>query len=217
MTPLEKFLAALQTPAHRNGHGWAARCPAHEDQHASLSITTGDDDRVLLRCHAGCEAAAIVAAVGLQMRDLFPARETPLERDLTYDYVDERGERLFQVVRFATRDGKKDFRQRRPDGSGGWIWKLDGVRRVLYHLPDLTGKEAIFVVEGEKDADRLRSIGLPATTNAGGAGKWRDEYPRALRPPVCSEWRSWLTMTRRARRTHERSASPAMRPACSPR
>ncbi len=115
------------------------------------------------------------------MRDLFPARETPLERDLTYDYVDERGERLFQVVRFATRDGKKDFRQRRPDGSGGWIWKLDGVRRVLYHLPDLTGKEAIFVVEGEKDADRLRSIGLPATTNAGGAGKWRDEYSKSLK------------------------------------
>src|SRR5262245_1589768 len=55
-----------------NGSGWIARCPGHDDQHASLSIHEGDDGRVLLKCFAGCETERIVAALGRQMRDLFP-------------------------------------------------------------------------------------------------------------------------------------------------
>ncbi|MEO0359519.1 MAG: DUF3987 domain-containing protein [Pseudomonadota bacterium] len=98
----------------------------------------------------------------------------------TYDYRDERGELIFQVVR---RD-PKDFRQRRPDRRGDWIWSLKGVRRVLYRLPELLAADPaapVFIVEGEKDADRLAALGLVATTNAGGAGKWRAEYGDALR------------------------------------
>ena len=98
----------------------------------------------------------------------------------TYDYPAEDTELLFQVVRFEP----KDFRQRRPDGSGGWVWKLDGVRRVLYRLPETLSadpKAWVFVVEGEKDADRLAGLGVVATTNAGGAGKWRDDYSETLR------------------------------------
>src|SRR5262249_6553374 len=76
----------------------------------------------------------------------------------------------------------KDFRQRQSDGHGDWIWSLEGVRRVPYRLPELTEAIAlgylIVIVEGEADADALRSdrIGLNATTCPGGAGKWRDEY-----------------------------------------
>lgn len=78
----------------------------------------------------------------------------------------------------------KDFRQRRPDGNGGWIKNLKGVERVLYHLPSLLAadpSQPIFIVEGEKDVDRLTGLGLTATCNSGGAGKWRDEYSDALR------------------------------------
>jgi len=92
--------------------------------------------------------------------------------EATYDYKDEEGRLLFQVVRFR---GKK-FRQRRPDGSGGWVWGLKDVRRVLYRLPDLKGKKTVYVVEGEKDADRLWALGIPATTCPMGAGKWQEEY-----------------------------------------
>jgi 5S rRNA maturation endonuclease (ribonuclease M5) len=104
----------------------------------------------------------------------------------TYDYCDERGHRLYQSVRLEPgRDGgKKDFRQRQPDGSGGWIWNLRGVRRVLYRLPELyeaPRDRLVFVVEGEKDVDRLRAEGLLATTNAMGAGKWCPDYTEALR------------------------------------
>jgi hypothetical protein len=96
-----------------------------------------------------------------------------------YDYLDEQGALLFQVVRLAP----KDFRQRRPDGSGGWIWSLGKTRRVLYRLPDLLAAnpdQFVFIPEGEKDVGRLRDIGLVATTNPGGAGKWRKEYNQHL-------------------------------------
>ena len=56
----------------RNGAGWTARCPAHEDRTPSLSIREGDDGRILIRCHAGCTADKVCAALGLRLSDLFP-------------------------------------------------------------------------------------------------------------------------------------------------
>ncbi len=97
-----------------------------------------------------------------------------------YDYRDECGDLLFQTLRFEP----KDFRQRRPDGKGGWIWNLEGVRRVLYLLPEIladTLNRPVLVVEGERDADALHDIGLLATTNPMGAGKWLPEYSEQLR------------------------------------
>jgi hypothetical protein len=97
-----------------------------------------------------------------------------------YDYRDEHGALLYQSVRFEP----KGFNQRRPDGAGGWVYKLNGIRRVLYRLPELLTadpSQTVFIVEGEKDADRLADLGLVATTNAGGAGKWRDEFSEFLR------------------------------------
>ena len=70
-TPLETVLAKLEN-VKRNGHGWTARCPGHEDRHNSFTVSEGDDGRALLRCHAGCDTERIVAALGLEMRDLFP-------------------------------------------------------------------------------------------------------------------------------------------------
>jgi hypothetical protein len=96
----------------------------------------------------------------------------------TYDYLDENGILLFQVCRFDP----KDFRQRRPDPNkpGEWIWSVKGLRQVPYRLPELSEKIAleqlVFIVEGERDVDRLWSIGVPATCNAGGAGKWKPEH-----------------------------------------
>ena len=86
----------------------------------------------------------------------------------------------------------KDFRQRRPDGHGGWIYKLDDptasppvtTRRVLYRLPQLLDRPEdapVYICEGEKDADALAALGLAATCNPGGAGKWRAEYGESLR------------------------------------
>jgi putative DNA primase/helicase len=97
----------------------------------------------------------------------------------TYDYKDEAGPLLFQTVRYEP----KDFKQRRPDGRGGWIWDLKGVRLVPYHLPELLRRpdETLYICEGEKDVHALEALGLLATCNPMGAGKWRDEYARLIR------------------------------------
>ncbi len=163
----------------KTGSGWTAKCSAHEDRHASLSIGRGDDGRWLLKCHAGCSVDDILAGVNLKTSDLFPKTTvTPRGREIVaeYDYTDEHGTVLYQTVRLQP----KDFRQRRPDGRGGWDWSVSGVRRVLYRLAALQGQNTVFIVEGEKDVDRLAELGLTATTNAGGAGKWRDEYTKQL-------------------------------------
>jgi AAA domain len=101
----------------------------------------------------------------------------------TYDYVTESGELLFQVCRM---EPKKFLQRRRPrdgdppeDIKGGWIWKRDGITQVPYRLPELVeaiaDERTIFVAEGEKDVNSLGLLGVPATCNAGGAGKWPDE------------------------------------------
>ncbi len=116
-----------------------------------------------------------------------PASLTPKPRKVhaqivaTYDYRDESGELLMQVVRMDP----KTFRQRRPDPSArdGWTWSVKGVRIVPYRLPELLAAPdaVVYLVEGEKDADRLTSLGLVATTNAGGAGKWTQSHSEFLR------------------------------------
>lgn len=155
------------------GNQCTGRCPNHDDKRNSLSCTQANDGSVLIHCHAGCAAEDILNKLNMTMRDLFPHRnKNHLGKIIaTYDYVDENGKLLYQVVRFSP----KDFRQRRPDGKGGWIWKVGGVTKVPYRLPDILNSSKdtpIFIVEGEKDADRLASLGLVATTNVGGAGKW---------------------------------------------
>ena len=172
---VEEILARLQG-ARSNGLGWYARCPAHEDKNPSLSIHERDS-KILLHCHAGCTVEAICTALGIEMRDLF-ADGTPAPPRIIaeYPYNDERGEVLFEVVRFEP----KGFRQRRPDGKGGWIWSLNGTRRVLYRLPEVLAVESVLIVEGEKDVESARSLGLVATCNSGGAGKWREEYGEVL-------------------------------------
>ncbi len=160
--------------AKRAGHGWTAKCPAHDDRTASLSIGTGDDGRALLHCHAGCSLEDLLAAVHLEASDLFPDKATTTEQIVTtYRYEDAGGAHVFDVCRFSP----KDFRQRRADGT----WSMKGVRRVLYRLRELQGRTIAYVTEGEKDADRLRAIGLPGTTSPGGAGKWRDAYADQLK------------------------------------
>jgi len=94
-----------------------------------------------------------------------------------YNYTNEDGEILFQVLRYDP----KEFSQRRPDGKGGWICNLNGVRRVPYLLHGIKSTDHVVVPEGEKDVQAAWLLGFPATCNPGGAGKWRDEFSEYLR------------------------------------
>jgi hypothetical protein len=135
-----------------NGPGKAqAQCPAHDDNHASLSVTA-IEGRVLIHCHAGCPPAAVVAAVDLGMADLFDNR-----RGRDYQYPGG-----LVVSRYYRRDSSaKQFAQKgnKADTS---LYGSEHIR------PDT---KVIFVVEGEQDVDAARSIGLVAVSAKGGAGK----------------------------------------------
>lgn len=180
-TAFERVILALEQRDSRvkgSGRQRTARCPAHDDNNASLSITEGTE-RVLIKCHATCTGEDVAAALGLTMADLYDKprqRTSGFTPTATYDYVDEAGTLLFKVHRGFTDDTAKTFRQQLPNGS----WKLGDTRRVLYRLPQLiealNAGQIVYVVEGEKDVHAIESRGRVATCNPMGAGKWRDEY-----------------------------------------
>jgi hypothetical protein len=186
--PLRAVLDRLKGVRRHDGvDGFEALCPAHADKRPSLSVNKGDDGKVLLCCHAGCTTEAVVRNLGMKMSDLFADANDGISHAKAkgmlveiYDYTDEAGILLFQTLRYDP----KDFNQRRPDGKGGWIWSLQGTKRVLYRLPELLqtpSEQIVYVAEGEKDVDNLRHLGLCATCNPMGAGKWKSIYNEALR------------------------------------
>ena len=141
-----EFLARALN-ARRVGSCWMARCPAHEDRDPSLSIREVDG-KILLHCHAGCPQQNVIER--LKARGLWQAEHSDKRRIVaTYDYNDEDGNLLYQVVRYEP----KSFCQRQPDGHGGWIWKK-GPYQVLYHLSEVSEAAIVFLPEGERDARR---------------------------------------------------------------
>ena len=171
--------------------GFNVRCPAHADSTPSLQVCRAGDGKILLKCFAGCTTESVVGALGLTMKDLFPdtaARDfkvpasnghsAPTEKptiEKIYSYQDATGKEAYQVVRLKP----KSFRQRHTD-DGKWVWNMEEVIRVLYHLPEIQKAKTVWVVEGEKDADSLAALGFVATCNVGGAGKWLDGYTETL-------------------------------------
>ena len=170
---------------------WTAQCPAHDDARNSLSVSEGQDGRILLKCHAGCCVEDIAGALGLSVKDLFaedaggamgwndtiaakpPGRRSP-PVVATYTYPNGA-----QKLRRAD----KSFVWRRPDGKDGWIWSRKGLPHTLYIAGELAGG-GVFVCEGEKDVDNLHAwIGGCAVSGEDGAGpgKWRKEYTEQLK------------------------------------
>jgi 5S rRNA maturation endonuclease (ribonuclease M5) len=178
------------------GSRYQALCPAHNDKAPSLSISESGG-KILLHCHAGCPTERIVAALGLEMKDLYAAdkpgyagssAKPKREPAAVYDYKDMDGNIVHSTVRYAP----KDFRQRRPDPNspGGYIWKdvFNGVTPILYNLQAVAQAikdgRPVLVVEGEKDCESLAKLGFTATTCPMGAGKWRGHYSDALKGGV---------------------------------
>jgi putative DNA primase/helicase len=176
----------------KGSDGWfSAKCPAHDDDRPSLGVKAGDNGGVIVKCHTGCSFDEIVRALesrGVDRASLFPEKQNDRPKKnsrrivATYRYADEEDLLIFEKVRYEP----KEFSQRRPDGNGGWIWNLDGCRRVLYGLPAVLAARSVLVVESEKTADRLnedlaeRGDGICATCAPGGAGDWCEEFSATL-------------------------------------
>jgi P4 family phage/plasmid primase-like protien len=105
-----------------------------------------------------------------------------------YQYKDESGRVLHETLRYEP----KNFRQRRPGVTveeGEWVYSLKDVRTVPYRVPEILASdrvEPIFLVEGEKDVERLEELSedgrdVVATTFPMGAGKWKDSFAKFFR------------------------------------
>lgn len=165
------------------GDQWIACCPAHEDSKPSLTLKMTDDGKLLVHCHANCDQDSVLRAIGYESPSTnghTPRAEWTPHGDAVavYDYPDESGTILFQVLRTAD----KQFPARRPDRTAktGWRWSLGDTRRVPFRLPELiqgrNDGHDVCIAEGEKDVMALVAAGQVATCNPGGAGKWRDEF-----------------------------------------
>jgi hypothetical protein len=183
-SPIDRLLSRLRD-VRQTANEWDAFCPANDDENPSLGIAVTENGTVLLICRSQeCSADQICKALGLSTRELFASQNGKPRMNIVaeYKYVDTDGNLLYEVVRLDP----KDFRQRRPDPTGkyGWSWNLKGVKRLLYRLPQVlravADGQTVYVVEGEKDADKLAELGLTATTNSGGAGKWSRAYSETL-------------------------------------
>lgn len=155
-TALDTVLSALEGLGNEvrdevrdDGQVAVAQCPAHPDHKPSLVIFD-HDGRVGLHCRSGCEKTDIVRALGLTMGNLFAT---------SYVYEDDRvAHRSYDAA------GAKTFRQSGPAKGGGVLYRrADVVEAVAAGQP-------VYLVEGEKDVETLRSCGVTASTAAGGAG-----------------------------------------------
>lgn len=186
----EKYLQKIK---QIGGDEHKALCPFHDDTDPSFNF---NDQTGQYYCH-GCgkkgdflhffgkinsldtrrDFGKILKGIADDFSIPFEQKKAKLVK--TYDYVDVDGKLLFQVCRMDP----KDFRQRRPNSKGGWIWKMkgSGVQRVLYRLPEVLKADEVIICEGEADTDNLFNIGFTATTSPCGAKKWRDEYNDTLK------------------------------------
>jgi len=186
-----KAYYAVRVPALTSvGSELRGPCPVHKGKRPSFAVNPVSGDAY---CHSQCGRGWDIIALEQELTGKqFPeARDAvfaivgrapaaaPRREVVAYDYQDELGHVLFQTVRFDP----KDFRQRRPSGTGGWIWNLSGVRLVLYRFPELLKRatDTVFICEGEKDVQALEALGSLATCNPMGAGKWRNQYGETLR------------------------------------
>jgi hypothetical protein len=196
---LQDVLDELEAVEQIGPDEWKARCPAHNDNNPSLSVTVGDDYPVLLHCHAGCDFQEVAEELDSLSTHWKPWEGTEVDR---YTYESATGDPLFDVVRYEMRDeehpacGEKKFTQQAylPDHEDagengcpdGYVWgrKKHDVGVVLYRLPSVLEAadegRRVFVVEGEKDVQTLERWDLTATTNPQGAENWHPRFTEAL-------------------------------------
>lgn len=166
----------------QNGE-WQVLCPFHGDKNPSMTVNpkTG-----LFNCFACGAKGGFIDFYMKQHGVDFPAAIKKMCADAgiqehnpqivkTYDYTDHNGKLITQTVRYEP----KKFSQRAMQ-NGQWVWSLKGVNTVLYNMPAILKADIVLIMEGEKDCDTAKSIGITATTCPMGAGKWREWYNAPL-------------------------------------
>lgn len=176
----------------KNGGEFYASCPFHSDgKRPNFRVNITKNTWFCDVCGEGGSVIDFVmkrdrcdAAKAMEKLNKGAPAPTEMTEVAWYDYTDENGKFLYQVIRYMP----KTFRQRHQDANGKWVWGMEGVRRVLYRLPAVLKSESVFIVEGEKDVDNLTKLGLIATCNVGGAKKWLESYSESLKGKKAIVW-----------------------------
>ena len=183
-SPLERFQANLQAktgkPIRQSGSGYSSCCPAHDDANPSFSFKEGTDGRLLVRCFAGCSFDQIAESVDMSPKEFFPYKER--ENKVYYDYTSAMGEYLYSKVRLTKPE--KDFFYVHLDSNRKEQKGRGNAPAVLYKLHEIPSwvaqEKTIFLVEGEKDVEKLIGLGLAATT-APSSKKWEGSFTETLK------------------------------------
>ena len=176
------ILQRLEGVKGRDGK-YMARCPNHGDSTPSLSVSLGNDNRILLKCFAGCTTVDIVQSMGLELKDLFADSSTsfpfygetkansPATQEAEYLYAGG----TLKKLKFRRADGSKYCTWKHLKGNT-WEKGRSNLLPGLYQSqPDLPG--IFFLVEGEKDVDNLKKADMVAVSLPDGAqSKWEDPY-----------------------------------------
>ncbi len=160
----DQIYCSCPIPSHNHKHG---------DKTPSFSLNVADG---CWYCHSSGDSGSIKKLCELcgvptpwNGKEKIPARQT------IYTYENADGQPLYEVVRLDDVNGKRIF-QRAISPDGKRINSMRGVTRIPYRLPEVLeaqkSNQPIFIVEGEKCVEALRGLGLVATTNSGGSGKW---------------------------------------------
>jgi replicative DNA helicase len=172
---------------------WRMACPVHSGKDLNFAINS---ETGLSQCHSQCGRGWDMISLEQELTGLdFPrAKEKVFESvgrplvpweernvEAIYDYTDEQGKLLYQVLRYHG----KEFKQRAPAGEG-WAWGLNGVRRVPFRLPRLRNSEFAGICEGERDVLTLERLDMVATCNSGGAGNFKSELAQYFADKHCA-------------------------------
>lgn len=185
---LNDIVSLFQSPKKTGNNSFMVRCPCHNDNQQSLSISE-ENGKILINCFAGCRTEDILHSVGLEMKDLFsdkPSFTTPKPPNVEYIYSD----RLKKIrhYKWDNEQWKKSFYWQHKDESGKWQSNKGNCKVPLYKqdlLSDVPPKETVYIVEGEKDCDTMtdklhfRAVSAPngATATKGGTkNKWNSDY-----------------------------------------
>lgn len=169
-----------------HGNQGSFPAPGHSKNDRGMSIKDADNGDVLINSFNGGDALAVKDEC--RRLGLLPERETSRRREAwtetgRYEFRAADGKVIYRTRRLEKPGEDKRFVAERPDGQGGWIGKLEDTTRVLYRLPDILAvgpAVPIYLVEGERKADKLASWGFTATAVAFGAKGWRKAYAEAL-------------------------------------
>lgn len=181
--PIGRVMESYGLQLTKKGKEHFTLCPFHNDHTPSMRVNF---DNQMFYCDP-CQVGGSVIDFVMMKEKISTAEamkklggtdnEPPKNRKIIaeYDYQDEQGTTLYRVLRFDP----KDFRQCRIE-NGKTVWNLEGVRRVLYRLPEIVQAKEVCITEGEKDVATLSGLGFVSTCNCGGAGKWLQAYTETL-------------------------------------